>query len=131
MTRKERAAYVSKRLQEIYPAPPIPLRHKDPFTLLVAVLLSARCTDVRVNQITPALFALGDNSRDMARVPVEKIEAVIRPCGLAPAKSKAISGLSKIIHEKHKGRVPQTFPELEALPGDIISRASVFQLLRQ
>ncbi len=125
MTRKERAAYVSKRLQEIYPAPPIPLRHKDPFTLLVAVLLSARCTDVRVNKTTPALFALGDNPRDMARVPVEKIEAVIRPCGLAPAKAKAISGLSKIIHEKHKGRVPQTFPELEALPGVGHKTASV------
>lgn len=125
VTRKERAAYVIRRLQELYPAPPIPLLHKDPFTLLVAVLLSAQCTDVRVNKTTPALFALGSNPRNLARVPVKKIESVIRPCGLAPTKAKAISGLSKIIHEKHEGRVPRTFPELEALPGVGHKTASV------
>ena len=125
VTRKERAAFIGKRLQELYPAPPIPLLHKDPFTLLVAVLLSAQCTDVRVNKTTPALFALAGNPRDLARVPVKKIESIIRPCGLAPTKAKAISGLSKIISQKHGGRVPKTFPELEALPGVGHKTASV------
>ena len=128
VTRKERAAYVIRRLQELYPAPPIPLLHKDPFTLLVAVLLSAQCTDVRVNKTTPALFALGSNPRNLARVPVKKIESVIRPCGLAPTKAKAISGLSKIINEKHEGRVPRTFLELEALPGVGHKTASVVMI---
>src|SRR5690606_35018556 len=91
MLKKDRAAYVLSQLQELYPNPPIPLDHKDAFTLLIAVLLSAQCTDARVNTVTPALFALADNARDMAQVPVAKIQEIIRPCGLSPQKSKSIS----------------------------------------
>ena len=120
-----RAAYVARRLAKLYPETPIPLDHKDPYTLLVAVLLSAQCTDKRVNLITPHLWALADNPADMARVPVAKIQAVIRPCGLSPQKAKAISGLSRLIMERHGGAVPRTFAELEDLPGVGHKTASV------
>ncbi|MCH2182040.1 MAG: endonuclease III [Mariniblastus sp.] len=125
MKRSERAALVSNRLEELYPAPPVPLDHHDPFTLLVAVLLSAQCTDARVNQVTPQLFALADNPEEMAKVPVAKIRAVIRPCGLSPQKSKAIAGLSKILVKQHDSQVPASFEELEALPGVGHKTASV------
>ncbi len=125
MTRAERAAHVDRRLEELYPETPIPLDHRDPYTLLVAVLLSAQCTDARVNTVTPALFKLGDTPEKMARVPVEKIKEIIRPCGLSPRKSQAISDLSKILVEKHGGEVPQNFADLEALPGVGHKTASV------
>jgi endonuclease-3 len=125
MTRTQRAAYVAKRLQKLYPHPPIPLNHRDPFTLLIAVLLSAQTTDKRVNLVTPALFARADTPRKMARVPVEDILALIRTCGLAPQKAKAISALSKILVEKHGGKVPRTFEDLEELPGVGHKTASV------
>jgi endonuclease-3 len=125
MRKQQRADHLLRRLEELYPETPIPLDHKDAYTLLVAVLLSAQCTDVRVNQVTPALFALADNPRDMMRVPVEKIREVIRPCGLSPRKSAAISELSKILVEKHGGEVPQDFEALEALPGVGHKTASV------
>jgi endonuclease III len=125
MLKQQRANHVLRRLQELYPETPIPLDHKDPYTLLIAVLLSAQCTDVRVNLVTPALFALADNPYDMMRVPVEKIQAIIRPCGLSPRKSAAISGLSKILVEKWGGEVPQNFEALEELPGVGHKTASV------
>ncbi len=125
MTKAERAAHVSKKLAELYPETPIPLDHQDDFTLLIAVLLSAQCTDERVNKITPALFDLADTPEKMARVPVEKIKAIIRPCGLSPRKSVAISGLSKILIEKHGGKVPDNFTDLEELPGVGHKTASV------
>ena len=124
-TKAGRAAYIDKRLAELYPKTPIPLRHSDAFTLLVAVVLSAQCTDKRVNEVTPGLFAKARTADAMARVPVAEIERIIRPCGLAPQKARAISGLSKIIVEKHGGRVPGTFEELEALPGVGHKTASV------
>ncbi|MGQ9426095.1 endonuclease III [Gilvimarinus sp. F26214L] len=124
-TKLERAAYVRERLQELYPDPPIPLHHKDAYTLLIAVLLSAQCTDERVNQITPALFAVADNPKDMARVPVSKIREIIRPCGLSPQKSKAISELSKILMEEFGGEVPANMEALESLPGVGHKTASV------
>ncbi|MGA0854495.1 MAG: endonuclease III [Luteolibacter sp.] len=125
MRKQQRADHILHRLEELYPETPVPLDHKDPYTLLVAVLLSAQCTDVRVNQVTPALFALADNPRDMMRVPVEKIREVIRPCGLSPRKSAAISELSKILVKQHGGEVPQDFAALEALPGVGHKTASV------
>ncbi|HEY8961220.1 MAG TPA: endonuclease III [Luteolibacter sp.] len=125
MTKDQRAAHVSQRLDELYPETPIPLDHKDAYTLLVAVLLSAQCTDVRVNQITPALFARADNPWDMMRVPVEEIREIIRPCGLSPRKAAAISELSKILVEQHGGEVPADFEALEALPGVGHKTASV------
>jgi len=125
MLKRQRADHLLRRLAELYPETPIPLDHKDPFTLLVAVLLSAQCTDVRVNQVTPALFALADNPRDMMHVPVEEIRAVIRPCGLSPRKSAAISELSRILVEQHGGEVPADFEALEALPGVGHKTASV------
>src|ERR1043165_9134441 len=106
MRKQERADYIRQRLMELYPTQPIPLQHKDAYTLLIAVLLSAQCTDERVNTVTPALFALADNPYDMAKVPVEKIQEIIRPCGLSPQKSKAISVLSKMLIEEHDGKVP-------------------------
>lgn len=125
MTKAQRAAHVSQRLNELYPETPIPLDHQDAYTLLVAVLLSAQCTDVRVNQITPALFALADNPREMMRVPVEEIQRIIRPCGLSPRKAAAISELSRILVEQHDGEVPADFDALEALPGVGHKTASV------
>jgi endonuclease III len=125
MTKKERAAYLLDRLEQLYPETPIPLDHKDPFTLLVAVLLSAQCTDARVNTVTPALFALADNPHDMSRVPVEKVKEIIRPCGLSPRKSAAIVELSRLLVEHHGGIVPQDFAALEALPGVGHKTASV------
>jgi len=125
VTKKEKADFIVKTLDKLYPNPPIPLDHKDSYTLLIAVLLSAQCTDVRVNQVTPALFKLADNPFKMAKVPVEKIKEIIRPCGLSPKKSQAISDLSKILIEKHNGNVPNTFHDLEALPGVGHKTASV------
>ncbi len=125
MTKQERADFVVQRLEELYPETPIPLDHTDAYTLLVAVLLSAQCTDVRVNQVTPALFKLADNPADMAKVPVEDIKTVIRPCGLSPRKSKAISELSRILIDQHGGEVPADFEALEALPGVGHKTASV------
>ena len=125
MTKKQKATEIAAILNQLYPTTPIPLNHKDPYTLLVAVLLSAQCTDVRVNKVTPLLFAEADNPSDMAKMKVEDIKAIIRPCGLSPRKSKAIHGLSEIILEKHNGVVPQTFEDLEALPGVGHKTASV------
>ncbi|HQD13395.1 MAG TPA: endonuclease III [Chitinophagales bacterium] len=125
MTKKEKADFIVQTLQQLYPDPPIPLHHKDAYTLLIAVLLSAQCTDERVNKVTPALFKLADNPKDMAKVPVEKIKEIIRPCGLSPRKSQAISDLSKILIEKYKGQVPDNFAALEALPGVGHKTASV------
>jgi endonuclease-3 len=124
-TMAKKAAFIREVLDELYPETPIPLSHQDPYTLLVAVLLSAQCTDERVNQVTPHLFAVASNPFDMARVPVEEIQAIIRPCGLSPAKSKAISGLSRILVEKYQGNVPRSFEELEELPGVGHKTASV------
>jgi endonuclease-3 len=124
-TRADRAAYIDRRLAELYPETPIPLDHRDDFTLLVAVLLSAQCTDKRVNLVTPQLWAVADNPAAMVRVPVEKIQAIIRPCGLSPQKAKAIAGLSRLLLERHDGAVPRTFAELEALPGVGHKTASV------
>lgn len=112
-------------LEDLYPKTPIPLDHKDPYTLLIAVLLSAQCTDKKVNQITPALFAKADNPYDMIKMSVEEIKAIIRPCGLSPMKSKGIHGLSKILIEKHGGVVPPSFKDLEALPAVGHKTASV------
>lgn len=125
MTKQERADYIVQRLEELYPETPIPLDHTDPYTLLVAVLLSAQCTDVRVNQVTPALFELADTPQEMMKVPVEEIKAIIRPCGLSPRKSQAISDLSRILVEKYDGEVPQDFDALEELPGVGHKTASV------
>lgn len=122
---KGKAAEIQRILDDLYPDTPIPLRHEDAYTLLVAVVLSAQCTDERVNQITPILFARADNPADMAQLPVEEIREIIKPCGLSPAKSKAISGLSKIIMEKHGGQVPESFEALEKLPGVGHKTASV------
>ncbi len=125
MTKAERAAHIDRRLEELYPKTPVPLDHRDAFTLLVAVLLSAQCTDLRVNLVTPALFSLAATAEEMAELPVDAIQAVIRPCGLSPAKSKAIAGLSRILVEKHGGQVPADFAALEALPGVGHKTASV------
>ncbi len=125
MTKKEKVAYVIKELERLYPNVPIPLDHRDPYTLLVAVVLSAQCTDERVNKVTPSLFEIADNPYSMAKVSVEEIAAIIRPCGLSPMKSKGISQLSKIIVEQHKGQVPETFEELEAFPSVGHKTASV------
>ena len=123
--KKEKAAEIAKILDKLYPETPIPLQHEDPFTLLVAVVLSAQCTDVRVNKITPLLFARAGSVYEMAKLPMEDIEEIIRPCGLSPSKSKAIYHLSNIIVDKYKGKVPQTFEELESLPGVGHKTASV------
>lgn len=125
MTKKERAKFVVETLERLYPQVPIPLDHSDAYTLLVAVLLSAQCTDKRVNIITPKLFSVANNPADMLNLTVDEIRAIIRPCGLSPAKSKAIYGLSKIIMDKHNGKVPNTFNLLEELPGVGHKTASV------
>ena len=125
MKKIDRAAYVVERLDEIYPETPVPLNHKSKFELLIAVLLSAQCTDERVNQVTPQLFSLADNPLDMSKLQTEKIYEIIRPCGLAPQKSANISKLSVIIVEKHQGQVPSTFEDLERLPGVGHKTASV------
>ncbi len=115
--RLERAQYIDRRLAEMYPETPVPLDHKDPFTLLIAVLLSAQCTDKRVNEVTPHLFQLADRPADMAlKTPAEVLE-IVKPCGLGPQKSKAIVSLSQILMEKFGGEVPRTLEELETLPG--------------
>ncbi len=116
MTKNEKVTFVINTLKELYPEIPVPLDHKDPYTLLIAVLLSAQCTDVRVNQITPLLFAKADNPYDMIKMSVEEIREIIRPCGLSPMKSKGIHGLSQMMIEHHNGEVPQSFEELEKFP---------------
>jgi len=117
MRRADKAARIGAILDRLYPAPPIPLRHADPYTLLVSVVLSAQCTDARVNEVTPGLFALAAGPAAMARVPVARIQAAIRSCGLAPRKARAIRELSRLLVERHGGAVPASFEELEALPG--------------
>ena len=124
-TKQERAAWIDGRLAELYPETPVPLDHRDAYTLLVAVLLSAQCTDKRVNLVTPHLWALGATPEKMMRVPVAQIQGVIRPCGLSPQKAKAIAGLSKILVETHGGVVPRSFEALEELPGVGHKTASV------
>ncbi len=125
LLKAERVAHIHQRLNELYPNPPIPLDHKDPYTLLVAVLLSAQCTDERVNQITPKLWLLADNPFDMAKQSVADIQAIIRPCGLSPQKSKAIATLSQILVERYSGEVPADMEALETLPGVGHKTASV------
>lgn len=125
MTKKEKIDFIQDTLNQLYPNPPIPLLHKDAYTLLIAVLLSAQCTDERVNKVTPALFKLADNPKGMSKVSVEKIKEIIRPCGLSPRKSQAIAELSQIIMDKHDGKVPESFEDLEALPGIGHKTASV------
>jgi len=125
MTKKERANFILATLEQIYPEVPVPLDHKDAYTLLIAVLLSAQCTDERVNKITPVLFAKADNPYDMVKMSVEEIQEIIRPCGLSPMKSKGIYGLSKILIEKYNGNVPESFEALEALPAVGHKTASV------
>jgi endonuclease-3 len=125
LKKAERVSYILDRLQDLYPETPVPLDHTDTFTLLVAVLLSAQCTDERVNLVTPALFALADNPIDMAQLEVEQIRAIIRPCGLSPQKSKAIRRLSEILLDEHGGAVPQDMEALERLPGVGHKTASV------
>lgn len=125
MTKAQKAKDILKILEKFYPNPPIPLDHKDAYTLLISVLLSAQCTDVRVNKTTPALFKLADNPFDMLKLSVEEIREIIKPCGLSPMKSKGISGLSKILVEKYNGKVPDTFEALEELPAVGHKTASV------
>jgi len=125
MLKAARVDYILQRLQELYPETPVPLDHSDSFTLLVAVLLSAQCTDERVNQVTPALFALADNPADMAALTADEIKAIIRPCGLSPQKSKAIQRLSEILINEHGGVVPADMEALERLPGVGHKTASV------
>jgi endonuclease-3 len=125
MTKKERADYVLAELEKLYPTVDVPLDHKDAYTLLIAVLLSAQCTDVRVNKITPLLFKIADNPYDMIKLSVEEIREIIRPCGLSPMKSKGIYGLSHILIDKHNGEVPADFEALEELPAVGHKTASV------
>ena len=125
MLKSERAKFIQQRLNELYPNPPIPLEHQSYFQLLVAVLLSAQCTDKRVNEVTPNLFAIASDAHTMLKVPTEQIYKIIRPCGLAPKKSAAISELSRILVEKYDGEVPENLLELEMLPGVGHKTASV------
>ena len=125
LLKAERIEFIDRRLDELYPDPPVPLDHQNPFTLLVAVLLSAQCTDERVNQVTPSLFELADNPFEMAGHSADTIREIIKPCGLSPQKSKAIRRLSEILIEEHGGEVPQDFDALERLPGVGHKTASV------
>jgi len=125
MTRKEKAEFVMEELEKLYPKTPVPLDHKDNYTLLIAVLLSAQCTDERVNKITPILFAKADNPYDMVKLSVDEIREIIKPCGLSPRKSKAIHELSQILIDKHNGEVPSNYEDLEFLPGVGHKTASV------
>jgi endonuclease-3 len=125
MTKSEKVAFIISELERLYPVVEVPLDHKDPYTLLVAVLLSAQCTDKRVNTITPILFKRADNPYDMVKLSVEEIKEIIRPCGLSPMKSKGIYGLSQILIEKHNGEVPASFEDLEELPAVGHKTASV------
>ena len=125
MLKIERAEFIQRRLDQLYPNPPIPLDHKSSFQLLVAVLLSAQCTDKRVNEVTPSLFSRASDAYAMTGVPTQEIYQIIRPCGLAPKKSAAISELSRILVKKYGGNVPESFPELELLPGVGHKTASV------
>jgi len=125
MKKKERVEFVANTLERLYPETPVPLDHTDPYTLLIAVLLSAQCTDARVNQITPLLFERANTPQSMLKLTVDEIREIIKPCGLSPFKSKAIYGLSEIIMDKHNGEVPSTFEELEDLPGVGHKTASV------
>ncbi len=125
MTKKDKAQFIVETLEKLYPTTPIPLDHSDPFTLLIAVLLSAQCTDVRVNQITPHLFKRANKPFDMVKLSIEDIREIIKPCGLSPAKSKAIFNLSHLLIDKYQGEVPQTFEQLEELPGVGHKTASV------
>ena len=125
MVKAEKVKYIIEELEKLYSKTPIPLDHTDNFTLLIAVLLSAQCTDERVNKITPILFKKANNPFDMAKLEVDQIKTIIRPCGLSPRKSKAISELSKILIEKYEGDVPNTFEQLEELPGVGHKTASV------
>ncbi|MEM7369163.1 MAG: endonuclease III [Bacteroidota bacterium] len=125
MNKSEKVQFVIQTLEDLYPETPIPLEHKDPYTLLVAVLLSAQCTDARVNKITPLLFSRADSPQDMIQLEVDEIREIIKPCGLSPRKSKAIYDLSEIILAQHQGVVPQSFDALEALPGVGHKTASV------
>jgi len=125
MTKKEKALYILTELERLYPETPVPLDHSDPYTLLIAVLLSAQCTDERVNKITPHLFAKAKTPQEMVQLSIEEIKEIIRPCGLSPAKSKAIHRLSELLIEHHEGMVPNAFEALEALPGVGHKTASV------
>ena len=125
MNKKEKVEFIIKSLEKLYPKTPIPLNHKDPYTLLIAVLLSAQCTDERVNQITPKLFKIADSPKKMIKLSIKEIEDIIRPCGLSPMKSKGIFGLSKMIIEKHDGKVPENFEDLETFPSVGHKTASV------
>lgn len=125
MNKKQKVQFIIDSLEKLYPNPSVPLKHKDPYTLLIAVLLSAQCTDERVNKITPILFEKADCPQDMIKMDIDLIEDIIRPCGLSPMKSKGIFFLSKMIIEKHKGKVPNTFEDLEAFPSVGHKTASV------
>ncbi len=125
MTKKEKAQYILSELERLFPETPVPLDHSDPYTLLIAVLLSAQCTDERVNKITPHLFAKAKTPQEMVKLSIEEIKEIIRPCGLSPAKSKAIHRLSELLLEHHEGMVPNAFEALEALPGVGHKTASV------
>lgn len=125
MTKSEKVSDILNILQKFYPEPEVPLQHKDAYTLLISVLLSAQCTDVRVNQVTPHLFKQADNPYDMMKLSIEEIREIIKPCGLSPMKSKGIAGLSKILVEKYNGQVPNTFEALEELPAVGHKTASV------
>ncbi len=125
MTRKEKAEFIIEELDKLYPHPAIPLDHKDDYTLLIAVLLSAQCTDKRVNLVTPNLFEVADNPYDMVKLSIDEIREIIKPCGLSPQKSKAIFNLSHILIDKHNGKVPDNFEDLEELPGVGHKTASV------
>ena len=125
LSAKQKAVFIAEILEELYPEVPVPLDHKDPYTLLIAVLLSAQCTDVRVNKTTPALFTLADTPQEMIKLTVAQIKEIIRPCGLSPMKSNAIYNLSHILLDRYNGEVPQSFESLEELPGVGHKTASV------